>query len=316
VFQGRISEILSELIQPSDDFVRKYGSNFEIVFYLSAKKNIPKPEIAGPGVYKKTREIEYTIFLPHDGSEAKALGDYAGPMRALLAGVHDVLDRLRLDTSGLDRKADSIVREITSDPAMFADRDDHAVSGDDDQDAGGTAADGTAPTQEGADDSFAPTLYKLSRDGSAAYYHEAWLDGASNKIIEHFGRIGTRGRTRRRLPDRSLGARENVERILAKAVADGFRPIDEEDRAWLIVEYEVDGWGSRADLEKRHRLEDALDEILGWTGLGCCDGGSIGSGTMEVACPVVRYDLAEKVVGDALAGSEFAGFKRIYREDD
>lgn len=51
----------------------------------------------------------------------------------------------------------------------------------------------------------------------------------------------------------------------------------------LLVEYVVEGMGAEADLEKRHELEDILNESLGWSGLGHCDGGSIGSGTMEVA---------------------------------
>ena len=33
-----------------------------------------------------------------------------------------------------------------------------------------------------------------------------------------------------------------------------------------------------------------LNEGLGWTGLGCCDGGSIGSGTMEACCYVVDFE--------------------------
>lgn len=33
-----------------------------------------------------------------------------------------------------------------------------------------------------------------------------------------------------------------------------------------------------------------LNEGLGWTGLGCCDGGGIGSGTMEACCYVVDFE--------------------------
>jgi hypothetical protein len=161
-----------------------------------------------------------------------------------------------------------------------------------------------------------PKLYKFSDGGVPTHYHEAWLDKSSNEMIEHFGRLGTYGSTKIHNVDRNLSDDDNVRRILAKAIADGFREIDDEEHEWLIIEYAVHGMGSFADLEKRHRLEDKLNEILGWTGLGHCDGGSIGSGTMEAACPVVRFDIAKNVVSDALAGSEFADFKQIYREDD
>ena len=39
-----------------------------------------------------------------------------------------------------------------------------------------------------------------------------------------------------------------------------------------------------------------MDEVLGWTGLGHTDGGSIGSGTMEVGCVVVDFEIAKKVI--------------------
>jgi hypothetical protein len=38
----------------------------------------------------------------------------------------------------------------------------------------------------------------------------------------------------------------------------------------------IDGFGSDRDIDKRHRLEERLNELLGWTGLGHVDGGSIG----------------------------------------
>jgi hypothetical protein len=45
-----------------------------------------------------------------------------------------------------------------------------------------------------------------------------------------------------------------------------------------------------------------------------CDGGSIGSGSMEVVNFVVDYDTAERVVRDDLAGTQFEDYSRIYAE--
>jgi len=59
-----------------------------------------------------------------------------------------------------------------------------------------------------------------------------------------------------------------------------------------------------------------MDEVLGWTGLGHTDGGSIGSGTMEVGCIVVDFDIAKKVVEENLKGSEFANYSRIFKMND
>ena len=57
-----------------------------------------------------------------------------------------------------------------------------------------------------------------------------------------------------------------------------------------------------------------MNETLGWAGLGHCDGGSIGSDTMEVCCFVVDFDIAKSVIEADLQGTEFADFTRIYDE--
>jgi len=114
---------------------------------------------------------------------------------------------------------------------------------------------------------------------------------------------------------KSRNAKAELERILASARKDGYEEIDPEDRRRLIVEYPIHGMGNSADLERRHRLEQHLTETLGWTGLGMCDGGSIGSGTMEVCCFVVDFDRAKAVVEKSLEATEFADYSRIFDED-
>jgi hypothetical protein len=155
-------------------------------------------------------------------------------------------------------------------------------------------------------------LYRRSPDG-ALDYHEAWVrDG---EITEHWGRVGSTGDQRvHPLPDRRKG-RAELARILAPARQSGFSELADCDYARLLVEYEIEGMGTPADVDKRSRLEDLLNELLGWTGLGHCDGGSIGSGTMEACCFVVDFEIAKRVVQDGLAGTEFAGFARIFDED-
>jgi hypothetical protein len=119
VFQRRMQEILSNLVRPSGEFSRRYGSDFAVVFNLSAQTGISVPRIVGPAVYRKTKDVEYTIFLPHDGSDANQLDDYTKQIRDFLAGVIDVLERLKLDAAPVKEKTDDIVREISSDPAMI-----------------------------------------------------------------------------------------------------------------------------------------------------------------------------------------------------
>ncbi len=146
-------------------------------------------------------------------------------------------------------------------------------------------------------------------------YHEAWTTEES--VIEHWGAVGERGETREHAYDaRSQADEDAILTVLKKPIEDGFTPFEPEYEATLLVEYAVSGMGNDSDLEKRHALEDRLNEVLGWTGLGAVDGGSIGSGTMEVCCYVVDFAIAKQVIETALSGSEFANFTRIYDEGD
>jgi len=152
-------------------------------------------------------------------------------------------------------------------------------------------------------------LHRRKPDSFA--YWETWEDKGEHSI--HWGEVGDRGQ--------SETIRDSFFRSAAKAIAsrvagkrqEGFEEIEELHP--LIIEYAVDGMGSSADLDQRHRLESRLNETLGWTGLGHCDGGSMGRGTMEVCCLIVDFDLAKKVVAADLAGTEFAHFTRIYEEE-
>ena len=83
----------------------------------------------------------------------------------------------------------------------------------------------------------------------------------------------------------------------------------------VLIEYKIEDMGTTEDLEKRHRLEDRMQEVLGCSGLGFCDGGSIGSGTMEVCCFVIDIDIAKKLIQENLKGTEFDDYQKIYHEE-
>ena len=155
-------------------------------------------------------------------------------------------------------------------------------------------------------------LYK--RTDGVLHYREAWLNGAT--VYEHWGIAGERGDTKKHPLDRTISEPDNIVRVLQPAINDGYRPIEAEDHATLLIEYAVNGMGTKRDVDKRHSLEERMGETLGWTGLGACDGGSIGSGTMEVCCFVADFDVAKRVIEADLAGTEFSDFTRIYNESE
>ncbi|MFK7742534.1 MAG: hypothetical protein AB8H80_19640 [Planctomycetota bacterium] len=156
-------------------------------------------------------------------------------------------------------------------------------------------------------------LYRHNKNKIVAY-HEAWI--ADTVVMEHWGPIGERGEMLEHPFDPDLSDEQALQHVLLKAVKQGYSELAYDDHATLIIEYPVADMGTEADLKLRHDLEARLAETLGWTGLGHCDGGSIGSGTMEVCCMVVDYELARSIIEKDLAGTEFEGFARIYDEAD
>lgn len=153
-------------------------------------------------------------------------------------------------------------------------------------------------------------LYRFSDQGSE--YWETWEENPGVQRV-HWGKLGTKGDVKVVKSSFLQSVERKIQMEIAEMVSQGFRPVPLEEHAILIIEY---GMGSNSDLSKRHQLEDRMNETLGWTGLGACDGGSIGGGTMEVCNFVVDFDLAERVVKADLVGTDFADFTRIYREDN
>jgi hypothetical protein len=153
-------------------------------------------------------------------------------------------------------------------------------------------------------------LYKKI-DG-VLHYWETWDDDEKTGII-HSGIVGERGVTRKIKSDFFTNVHKKVQKEVNGICKDGF--VEAEEEYTLLIEFIVDGMGSDADIEKRTRLQDRMNETLGWTGLGYCDGGSIGSGTMEVCCFVVDFDIAKQTIIEDLKNTEFENYTRIYDED-
>ena len=68
------------------------------------------------------------------------------------------------------------------------------------------------------------------------------------------------------------------------------------------------------DVLKIREAEDALTEVLGWTGLGTCEGETITDTAIELTCRVLDPDLATTRIAEQMAGTEFADYSRIYQE--
>ena len=155
-------------------------------------------------------------------------------------------------------------------------------------------------------------MIKLYKDiENKLHYWETWDKDTKTGVI-HWGEVGTQGEFKEVKSGLMSNYANQVRKEMEQKRKEGFSEFDEENYAFLEIEYKIDGFGTEQDLDKRHRLESKMDEVLGWTGLGHTDGGSIGSGTMEVGCIVVDFEIAKKVVEESLKNTEFENYYRIF----
>ena len=155
-------------------------------------------------------------------------------------------------------------------------------------------------------------LYK--RDGERLLYWETWDD--DGKFIMHWGVVGDEGETQAVRSGLFRDAEKTVAEEMARREQAGYAEIDEDDLQTVLIQYRTATWGDPEDPEKRQAMQDLLDNALGLTGLGHCDGGTIGSETINVCCLVVDAQIAAPVIVQALKEAGQRGGAVIAQELD
>jgi hypothetical protein len=118
-FQKYLSELVNAEVGVSQKFVDQYGPDYDLIFRMSAKEGLVVPEIKGPTVFKRDKDVEYTVFLPFDRTAELETSTLSRAVEMLLASMIDVLDRLGMNTTRLAHKSSAIVSQILGDSKMI-----------------------------------------------------------------------------------------------------------------------------------------------------------------------------------------------------
>jgi len=137
-----------------------------------------------------------------------------------------------------------------------------------------------------------------NKTGDAIRYWEAW--NTSSEVTIHWGILGENGETREIQLHPGDDAKKVIGQEAKQPRAEGYRRIPNSKLQRLVIQYQVDEMGDADDLGKREKVEHLMNECLGWSGLGFCDGCDIGSGTMNVFCFVVDAKKAAPHVVEQL----------------
>ena len=118
IFQKYLSEKITSLVECSDKFTKLYGSDWDVIFRISAKKEIDETEIKGPTLFKKDKDIEYTIFLPYR-KITKEKDIYKAALNDVITSVSGILESLGFSTSEIIASKSRLISEIHSNKEMF-----------------------------------------------------------------------------------------------------------------------------------------------------------------------------------------------------
>lgn len=150
----------------------------------------------------------------------------------------------------------------------------------------------------------------IKRVNEEVFYWEVWQDGKT--LVIHQGSVGDTGETK----EMKLSLFQRAEKVIGKLAEEkeneGYDFLSEEDLIELVIQYSYRENEMNATLEKRHHVEELMNECLGWTGNGYCDGGDIGSGTANIFNYVLDVEKAattiinELKINDLLKGVKIA----------
>ncbi len=142
-------------------------------------------------------------------------------------------------------------------------------------------------------------------------YWEVWQDGKT--LIIHYGHVGDTGETEEKKLSLFQKGEKLMDELAEEKANEGYEYLDEDELSELVVQYSYEENQMEATLEKRHHVEDLLNECLGWTGNGSCDGGDIGSGTANIFNYVVDVEKATRTILEELENNNLLeGVKIAY----
>jgi hypothetical protein len=146
------------------------------------------------------------------------------------------------------------------------------------------------------------------------HYFEAWNNGRN--VTVHWGEVGRIGDKKIIKVKKGETSKAIIEIELNQARQNGFSEVRIDNHKMLVIRYELQTWGNTNDLKKRHEVENELNDFLEWTGNGHCDGGEIGSGSMEVFCYVIDPFIACKtMIMNLLGKGIFDGATISYKDN-
>jgi len=119
-FQLYVGEELSRIADDSPDFTEQYGDDYKLIFRLSAKSGILAAELKGPTVFRRQKDVEFTVFVPCGKLIRHDLNDLERALRQFFGCVAIVFEKFQLGAQKLQCETDRLVQEILTTRKMLS----------------------------------------------------------------------------------------------------------------------------------------------------------------------------------------------------
>jgi hypothetical protein len=113
-----LGQQLSTLVLLTPDFAKVHGTDFALVIRISARKGLKENDVKGPTVFKRTKDVEYTLFLPYD-TIVKCSDGRRIATEFILDGVEAIVAMAKLDPGDLSARRVAIRDHLCTDPSML-----------------------------------------------------------------------------------------------------------------------------------------------------------------------------------------------------
>jgi len=145
----------------------------------------------------------------------------------------------------------------------------------------------------------------LKEQNNQLNYWEVWYDEDSKEYNIHFGLLGDIGNHQIEAKKKGINVPKYMDQLAKGKLEEGYMYLEDDLLQELMIQYKTEeNKIVEEELEKRHFVESLMNECLGWTGNGHCDGGDYGSGTMNIFCYVINSKIAIETIINELTKND------------
>ncbi|MDR0230001.1 MAG: hypothetical protein LBI72_13220 [Flavobacteriaceae bacterium] len=132
-------------------------------------------------------------------------------------------------------------------------------------------------------------------------YKETWVDSEQGQYIIHWGKYGYQGKVKQVPLNEYTSEEEYFRMFKEECEKDKYALVPREEMYQVVIQFPLaSALGNKRDKWLQEKIEEYLNEYLGWRGVGHVDGFDIGRFKLNIFCKVVEPTKAVSCIKTCL----------------